>query len=154
MEDGRGTDEMTIQYFNTDLDLVSAQDLSQLADALEARGVSPVGLNRGKDRLWYSCLEVDEEFINDRQPEQHIVAMLDVIESLPPPLHAAWRKCTVREFCIGYGCGDEPWAFNQGLSNTTLRRIAEVGATLRITIYPERYPEGNKGHDGSGDRVN
>ena len=31
-----------------------------------------------------------------------------------------------------------PWAFNQGLSSGLLGRVAAVGASLRITLYPSR----------------
>ncbi len=43
-----------------------------------------------------------------------------------------------REFNIGYDCGAEPWAFNQGLSAHLLGRMATAGASLRVTIYPDR----------------
>ena len=143
---------MRIRYLNTDLDLVSADDIEPLTAELQAKGVTPLSLLLGRDGRWYSCLEVDEEFTDEREPENHIAAMLDAIESLPERLHSAWRNCTVREFCIGYDCGDEPRAFQQGLSTTTLRRMSEVGATLRITIYPERYSEGDQEHERSVDQ--
>jgi hypothetical protein len=39
-------------------------------------------------------------------------------------------------FNIGYDCGAEPWAFNQGLTAELLGRMAATGASLRITLYP------------------
>ena len=49
----------TFYYLNTDLDLVSANDLTSLATALGARGVPPLHLTHGEDGLWYATFEVD-----------------------------------------------------------------------------------------------
>ncbi len=72
------------------------------------------------------------------EPEPNIAAMLDAIESLGPAFSSIWSSCSLREFNIGYDCGLEPWAFNQGLSAGLLERMAAAGACLRLTLYPER----------------
>jgi hypothetical protein len=64
--------------------------------------------------------------------------MLAIVESLNEPIRSLWDRCTRREFNIGYDCGAEPWAFNQGLSTALLGRLAAAGASLRITLYPDR----------------
>lgn len=125
----------TICYLNTDLDLTSADDLTALAAAFEAAGVFSLHVTRGEDGLWYACFETDEQYT---EPEPNIAAMLAVVESLAPPLRSVWAGCSRREFNIGYDCGLEPWAFNQGLSAGLLVRIAAAGASLRVTLYPDR----------------
>ena len=125
---------MSIRYINTDLDLECPNDLSSLAKDLEARGVFALHIEQAKEGHWFARFETEEEYID---PETNIAAMLDVIESAEDSIQRLWRECSLREFNIGYDCGDEPWAFNQGLSNATLKRLAEVGATLRFTLYPE-----------------
>ncbi len=134
-----------IQYLNTDLDLIGPEDLTPLAEALAARGVRALSPPTGADDgPWYCTLEIDEPVIGiEDEPENTIRVMLSAIEAvLAPEGNAAaaelWPACTLREFNIGYDCGDEPWAFNQGLSNDTLRRIAACGGTLRWTVYPDR----------------
>jgi hypothetical protein len=126
-----------ISFLNTDLDLVSADDLSPLAKALEAACVFPMHVTRGADGLWYAMFETQGE---RTEPEPCISVMLSAIESLPPAHRSTWDHCTLREFNIGYDCGDEPWAFNQGLSVALLGRMAAVGASLRVTLYPDREP--------------
>jgi hypothetical protein len=123
----------TISYLNTDLDLTSTVDLTTLATALETGGVLPLHVTRGEDGLWYACCETSKQF---EEPEANITAILVVVESLAEPLRAIWSGCTRREFNIGYDCGTNPWAFTQWLSNELLGRIAAVGASLRITLYP------------------
>jgi hypothetical protein len=120
-------------YLNTDLDLVAAQSLQALADALETRGVFPLHVDLGDDQQWSSTLETEEQFT---QPEPNIVALLTAIEALDPQSRIQWEACAIREFNIGYDCGDEPWAFNHGLTAPTLARMATLAISLRITLYP------------------
>jgi hypothetical protein len=85
--------------------------------------------------LWYATFETDEHF---DEPEPNIAAIVSVFESLAAPLRFTWDNCGLRKVNLGYDCGDEPWAFNQGLSAELLGRIAAVGAPLRLTLYPDR----------------
>jgi hypothetical protein len=121
-------------YRNTDLDLTSADDLTTLAVAFEAGGAPPLHVTRGEDGQWYATFETDEQH---SEPEPTISAMLTVVESLEPSLRSVWAGCSRREFNLGYDCGSEPWAFNQGLSSELLGRMAAVGASLCITLYPD-----------------
>ena len=125
-----------ISYLNTDLDLTSAQDLRALVAAFEAGGVFPLyGTRPDEDDQWDVRLETDEQYTT---PEDNIAAMLSVVEGFDKPIRAIWTSCTKREFNIGYDCGAEPWAFNQGLSAELVRRMGAAGASLRLTMYPDR----------------
>ena len=127
--------EGIVTYLNTDLDLVSSDDLTALAAAFETASVPPLHVTHGVDGLWYACFETGEQH---SEPEPNIAAILTVVEALTPGLRLVWAGCLQREFNIGYDCGLEPWAFNQGLSAELLGRMAAVGASLRITLYPDR----------------
>jgi hypothetical protein len=124
-----------IKYLNTDLDLRSAHDLTVLAATFEAAGVVPLHVGRGGDGLWHATFETDKQHA---APEPNIAAMLALVEALGPPLRSMWAGCSRREFNIGYDCGAEPWAFSQGLSPELLGRMAAAGASLRLTLYPDR----------------
>jgi hypothetical protein len=124
-----------ICYLNTDLDLTSANDLTALSVAFEASGVRPLHVTQAEDGFWYATFETDEQFT---EPEPNIAAMLAVVESLAESLRLVWDGCSRRQCNIGYDCGAEPWEFNQGLSTELLGRMAAVGASLRVTLYPDR----------------
>ena len=132
----------TIQYLNTDLDINSPADLTPLAAAFEKRRIDSLHVTQLDDGSWFATFETKKQHL---EPERNIAAMLTVIESLTKPLRAVWDSCTRREFNIGYDCGDEPWEFNQGLSSELLGRLAAVGGSLRITLYPDREPVEAKG---------
>lgn len=118
------------RYLNTDLDLISPSDLAPIAAHLQANGLFPLHIERREDGLFYATFETEAEH---GEPEATIAAMLRAIESLPDPPKQNWSSLTLREFNIGYECGEEPWAFGQALSPDTLHRIANAGLSLRVT---------------------
>lgn len=131
-------DPPLIQYLNTDLDLVCDVDPALLAAEFEARDLA-VNVHAGEDGLFYVMCEDD----NDTEPEPNILRLLDAVDALTDGARDLWNRCSKREFNVGYDCGDEPWAFNQGLSNDVLRRMADCGSNFRITLYPHR-PDSDK----------
>jgi hypothetical protein len=121
-----------IRYLNTDLDLVSPVDLVPLTGHLTAAGVSPLMPTLGDDGLWYVAFETDESF---DEPETNIAEMLGAIEAATGAARSCRDSCTKREFDVGYESGQEPRHLRQGLSNALLRRVGNVGASLRVTLY-------------------
>ena len=126
-----------IQYLNTDLDLAARFDLTPLTAALDRNGVFTLHCAPDQNGTWTATFELEGAGI-DNDPETTICGLLDAIEKLEPNAREAWNACEKREFNLGYDCGDEPWAFTQGLSVRSISRIAALGMSLRITIYPVR----------------
>ena len=126
--------ENTIHYLNTDLEMIGNSDLTELAHAFELAGAVSTGVTQGEDGRCYAMFEVCNQYA---EPDPNISHFLDIIESLGEPLRRIWMCCSKREFDIGYDCGEKPWGFNQALSAELLRRIANAGASLRITLYPD-----------------
>lgn len=125
--------KLKTHYLNTDLDLHALLDLAPLADALSQRGLYVFHVLEHEDGFWSARFETEEGF---EDPEHNIAAMLTAIESLDGPAKSLWAACTLREFDIGYDCGQEPAAFRQHLSAATLSRIAQAGGAVVITLYP------------------
>jgi hypothetical protein len=125
--------KLKTHYLNTDLDLQAQLDLAPLADSLSHRGFYVFHILQHEDGSWSARFETEERF---EDPESNIAAMLTAIESLEEPARSLWTACTIREFDIGYDCGQEPEAFRQHLTATTLTRIAQVGGSVVITLYP------------------
>jgi hypothetical protein len=123
---------LQVRYLNTDLDLSATEDLRPLAAAFESQGFFPLHVEQIEEGSWFAAFETREQY---DEPESNIAAMLSIIERLDEPEQKVWQNLKLREFNIGYDCGLEPRVFEQGLSNTTLKRIAEVGASLRVMLY-------------------
>lgn len=129
-----------IRYLNTDLDLESASDLTELVNALEAQGMFTLHLTHAENGKWSARLETGESFA---EPGESIAAMLGALDSLPQAYRQVWENCELKEFNIGYDCGDEPWAYNQGLTSELLRQMTEHNMTLRWTLYPAAADTGH-----------
>ncbi len=129
---------MKTQYRNTDLDLISAGALDQLNHHLEAAGMALLGHHQIGEGDWTSVFEIigDEEDRFHANVDATVVAMLDVLEQLPPSERQIFDQCSLREFNAAYDVGDEPLDFNQGLSAMTISRMAALKMSLRITLYP------------------
>lgn len=122
-----------IRYLTTDLDVCSSRSLVRLVKALEPSGIYEY------HKSWPGRVNTFAVFGTTTQhaaPEESLGQMLGAIEALTGRVADLWAGCSLREFNIGYDCGDRPWAFNNGLSNDVLRRLVTSGATLRITLYP------------------
>lgn len=120
-------------YRNTDLDLSSAEDLTDLTIALETAGLLVLHSARCEDGLWLAVFEAGDQY---DEPEASIAEIITAVESLPLNLKTIWFSCIYRELDIGYSCGDHPRMFNQALSSQLLTRLSAANASLRTTLYP------------------
>ncbi len=129
---------MKTRYRNTDLDLHSTEPLNDLSRHLEAAGLVVLGHHPDGQGDWMSVLEIigDEEDRFHVNADATVVAMLDVLEQLPPSERQMFDQCTLREFNAAYDVGDKPLDFNEGLSAKTISRMAALNMSLRITLYP------------------
>lgn len=128
------TGDGVIHYLNTDLDLRSAEDLTPLATLFTSYGMWQNHLIQEADGNWFAIFEIG---CGGAEPNQTIIRLLDVIEGLPPEYKAIWDGCTVKEFNIGYECGTKPYPLVQGVSREVVARMAALGASFCITLYPD-----------------
>ncbi len=61
-----------------------------------------------------------------------------LVEGLDDEAVSIWNSAFRKEFNIGYQSGLEPSHFESNIRNSTLKRIADLGASIKITIYPPR----------------
>lgn len=122
-------------FINVDLDLVCTESLAPLTEAFKRHRVRPINehAERGQWLVGY------EASLMDGTPESCTRSLLEAIAELPAPMKSLWNRCTKRDFNIGFECGAEPWGFESSLTNETLRRIADLGASVTITLYPTEW---------------
>lgn len=120
------------RYLNTDLQLWATTDLRPLVEALASRGLLSLYAGPWPGGTWSARFETAQAY---QEPDANIAALLSAIDALDESARSLWLACTLRQFDIGYDCGDEPAAFTQPLSPATLARIAEAGGALMISLY-------------------
>ncbi len=131
--------EGTTSYRVTDLVLHSTNDLTVLAEALQARGMRVMQRaidcyrTAAGELMWVFQGGFCGESFNG--PEVEIAAMLAVVESLDPQARALWDNCSLREFDFAYDCGVRPFAVHHDLSAGTMASLAAAAGSLRITLY-------------------
>ena len=107
--------------------------LTPLVEVLEAGGVFPIHRAQKEDGKWSAALETAVSLLNLKQ----LSAQCSTWSSPLILRHAElWDRCSLREFNIGYDCGDEPFAFSNGLSHSLAPRNS-VGAGLRKAVFRE-----------------
>ncbi|MCA9408377.1 MAG: hypothetical protein H6755_05875 [Candidatus Omnitrophica bacterium] len=126
-----------IEYLNTDLDLQAFDKYDELVKKIEKLGLQKLTYDQ-RENGWFSTFERCVFAEDKEEPETTISIILNVIESNDIHLTEEWKKCSLRELNIGYECGDEPWEYNHGLTVDTLKRMANLNISLRMTIYPNK----------------
>ena len=65
-----------------------------------------------------------------------ISAFCDLIENLSATSRQIWDKCHRKEFDIGFESGNTIKSFHTQVRAETIKRCAELGASVLITVYP------------------
>lgn len=115
-------------FLNVDLDVESSEDLAPLIAALEPHACS---MERPPGR---ASFELNQP-VSPTTPEPLVVAFVQAVSSLPPPIRAIWDRAARRTFDIGIQSGRRPLQEAHRLSPETLRLAADVDAEIAVTVY-------------------
>ena len=121
------------QFLNVDLDIFSRVPLDGLVHAMSDKVFALyVG---GKGRNYEAHVELASS-PTGITADRTIVAFTRLIKQLPPRHRRVWDQAQAREFNVGIEAGFKPpHAFEVRLKRRTIEAIAEVQATLVVTIY-------------------
>lgn len=122
---------MKVLYLNTDLELESPNDLSPI---VEHFGEEVINLYNGKIRKHFFASFEISGFCES--PDFIIQQFCQLAESLEGKEKNLWDGCYSRTFDIGYEGGTYPSSYTDEIRVETLERVAALGASLRITVYP------------------
>jgi hypothetical protein len=126
------------RYITVDLDLHSSFPLHDLVAAF---GDNAFALHCGEGIAWpgrRACAyaAVMELNIETRGLNETLRGFCALIESLPAAAAALWKKVRRREFNIGFDSGVQGPAFNTAIAPDVITRIAKLGGSIAVTIYP------------------
>lgn len=123
---------MNVKYLNTDLEIESKSDLSKIVEEF------------GEDVLLHYHGEISgyqhascSIAGGSEDADATINSLCTLIEQLPGDVREIWDGCCSRIFDIGYESGKAPQTFRSEIRAATIQRVAKLGASVVITIYPE-----------------
>lgn len=123
---------MDVQYLNTDLEIESKSDLSRIVEEFgNDVFVHHHGEIRGYEHASFSIAG------GSADADATINSFCTLVEQLPKDVRQIWDGCCSRIFDIGYESGTSPKTFRSDIRAATIQRIAELGASIVVTIYPE-----------------
>jgi hypothetical protein len=121
------------RFINVDLDLASAQELTELVQAFKP-GASPLNCWQVAD-TYFANLELSTDPINPTDAESAIRRFVALIDTLPPGARALWNDASKRDFSIGVDAGSSPSTFELALNPEVLELAARVRARIVFVVY-------------------
>jgi hypothetical protein len=122
-------------FITLDVDIVSEEDLTPLANYFEEPAF--VLGNQKVDNLYYLGLEPCWFSEEDRTPEHCAKFFIQMISGLPEELAGLWSRAKSKTFDFGFESGDSQPYYRSEISQETLAKIVNVGASFTITIYQQ-----------------
>jgi len=122
---------MATKYLNTDLEIESKSDISRI---VEEFGEDVMVLHHGEMRGYqHASFEIGGSIAG---ADELINSFCLLVEQLPKEVREIWNGCCSRTFDVGYESGTAPRNFKSEIRAPTIQRVAEIGASIMITIYP------------------
>jgi hypothetical protein len=123
---------MEVRYLNTDLEIESKSDLSKL---VEEFGEDVLVLHHGEMRGYQRASFEIAGPVADA--DAIISSFCTLVEGLPEQVREIWNGCCSRVFDVGYESGTSPQNFQSEIRASTIQRVANIGAGVAVTIYPQ-----------------
>lgn len=130
-------------YINTDLDIVSNKDLSDLVNLFKKK-CELLHSKKEQNGLWYMCIEAKGSGMTgsiNHNPTNDLIKLLKIVEDLPKKTISLLKKSKKFDFNIGWQSSKERPEGSCNLPNQILQRIAKIGATITFTVYPSNENE-------------
>jgi len=124
---------MGAYYITMDLDLKARVDLTLLDAELRQAGLHG-GANSHNGKCWASY---SSSKCCSRHPAETIDHFLGIVDGLSSEARDLWNRCSSRRFDLGFQGCDERFCSRWRLKAPLLRRLADVGGDLIVTIYKD-----------------
>lgn len=123
---------MRTHFLNVDLEIESHHNLQPIVDDF------------GDDVRNLYCGETQGHYLatfelrgaSGTDPDSIIYSFCTLIESLDDEAKKLWESAFTKVFDIGYEGGSEPSSYSSEIRVGTIERVALLGASIRVTIYP------------------
>lgn len=102
---------------------------------------------------WIAWFESQDNYVTNMPSENHesfvyfaplplgdanqtIRRLCQEISELPENVRRQWADADQREFFVGYHVGETPPCFTEHIDSDTLELVYQIGASIRIALYP------------------
>lgn len=134
---------MAAEFVNVDLEVSSSQALDYLCTEFQDGGARKMFCGPTSHDRFFASFECDEHLAD---PNSLISVFLGLIESLDARATAQWKAADAKVFDIGYEADSGQGRLRSDLSPEIIQRVADSGASVRITIYPKIDPDRQECH--------
>ena len=128
---------MEIRYITLDLELDSPSSLDGVVSELEpAMSIHHHGRKNGLHVVALGLLA-------EGSPEQTVSHVCALLEGLSPPARRALDQCTRRVVDLAFESGTTPTNVTSTLPADLVRRLADLGLAVAITLYRVGFYSGD-----------
>jgi hypothetical protein len=124
---------MEVKFLNVDLEIESTENLQPIIDDF---GDNVSVLYHGENAKGFNFANF-EISLGDRDADGIISNFCLLIENLSLETKTIWEKCCSKKFDIGFESGDFPRSYQTEIRADTIERVAKIGASIGVTIYPK-----------------
>ncbi len=124
---------MEIRFLNVDLEIEALEDLQPIIDDL---GENVSVLHHGNNGSGFNFVSFEVMPSGERDVDGIISLFCLFIENLSPETKLIWDKSHSKRFDAGFQSGDFPRSYKTEVRADTIERVAKIGASIVITIYP------------------
>ncbi len=129
------------EYANTDFDLKSSTPFDTLHREL-LKDCCILQYTADDDGRWHAIIEADHnEDSREHDAAKDILYILNAISSLSTLAKEELAACHLREFNIGFHCGDD-WAYVHQIPQNVVRSVSDASCSIAVTLYPMRDADG------------
>ena len=128
------------EYANTDFDLKSEAPFDALHQELSLRCLV-LHYERGDDDHYRASYESDHDGESKDCAARDILLIVDAINALSEVAKTQFETCYLREFNIGFHCGDT-FGFVHSIPDHAINAVSSARCSLGVTLYPARKPDG------------
>jgi hypothetical protein len=130
---------MTARFIQVDLEIEAEESLAPICEDFARFDVFELHHSR-IERGYFAGFELwaqgTAEGEQTETPDDFIAGFCSLIEQFGPEARACWDGAFRKTFDIGYECTGEAGSFASALSPAILAKMAGLGVSLGITIYP------------------
>jgi hypothetical protein len=126
-----------IRFLNVDLEVRSHVSLQPIVDDF---GDNALSLYFGEVQEHYLATFEANDSGSSADADSIIAYFCMLVRSFKPEAKQLWESAFSKIFDIGYESGLEPRSYSSLIRADTIAQVADLGASLRVTIYPPHPP--------------